>query len=181
MKNVFRQANSMRLAYDSINTIKYDTFLFLRSDTFLCSQIDLSVPPRGIVTPGWQKWFGVNDRIAVADAREAKIYASRGEAYKKYLISGVSVFNTESLLEIWLKEMGSRVIKDEDFGFCIRLRGNIKLSKDRHQITKLVDGDVSDIFKVKPPNRKFNSRIKGYHELLGLMNEKCDTYSGLNS
>ena len=53
MKNVFRQANSLRLAYDSINTRNYDTFLFIRSDTFLCDQIDLSVPPVGIVTPGW--------------------------------------------------------------------------------------------------------------------------------
>ena len=73
VKNVFRQANSLRLAYDSINAGKYDTFLFLRSDTFLCDQIDLSVPARGIVTPGWHTASGVNDKIAVADAREAKI------------------------------------------------------------------------------------------------------------
>ena len=183
MKNVFRQANSLLLAYESANERKYDTFLFLRSDTFLCEEIDLSVPPRGIITPGWHKWRGVNDRIALADAREAKIYASRGEAYKHYLLSGI-VNNTESLLEKWLKDMGSRVIEDEDFGFCIRLRGNIKLSKDRSRVINLHDNDVNCIFRLKPqksPCKARKSGIDAYNELLKLMSDQYDIYYSRSS
>ena len=67
--------------------------------------------------------------------------------------------------------MGSRVIQDENFGFCIRLRGNLKLSNDSKIIVNLAKNDVDAIFKNKP---LFNSRVEGYHELLKLMNEKYD-------
>ena len=65
---------------------------------------------------------------------------------------------------------------DENFGFCIRLRGNLKLSNDRKRITNLAKGDLSSIFSFQPPNGAFNARLEGYHELLKLMNEKYDFY-----
>ena len=77
--------------------------------------------------------------------------------------------------------MGSRVIKDENFGFCIRLRADIKLSKDRNKILKLTHSDISAVFELKLHNSTFISRIEGYQELLKLMIEKYDNYYSLNS
>ena len=125
----------------------------------------------------------MNDRIALSNAREAKIYALRGDAYRTYLINesiGRLGYNTKGELETeymlwkWLNDKGSIVIVDENFGFCIRLRGNLKLSIGRNRIINLADGDLSSIISFKPPSGAFNSRVEGYHELLKLMNEKDD-------
>ena len=161
IKNVFRQANSLALAFGEINQTLYDTYIFLRSDTYLMNFVDLSTSPRGIITPGWQTYNGVNDRIAIARPEEAKIYAARGFGYKKYMENG-SNLNTEQLLQKWMRERGARSIVEDKFPYVIRLRANMRLSEDQKNILGLSPLDLNPIWGDK-------NQEKGYYELRELM------------
>ena len=128
VKNVFRQGNSMKEAYQSATSTRgekqhhdgYGIYVFARSDTLLLSPIDIpcaGLGDREIQLPTWQPWGGYNDRFALAGPAAADIYIkAKTIGFKKMFMdrpqNGVDDVNnmntnmkwdnTETMLKVWL-------------------------------------------------------------------------------
>ncbi|KAL9178569.1 hypothetical protein ACHAXT_001907 [Thalassiosira profunda] len=99
LRNVFRQGNSMRRAYESAvsrpflgNATGGRTFIFLRSDTLLVGDVD--IPCAGLAAnevhaPSWQtkNFPELNDRAAVAGSMAAYKYArAKSDAFREMIL-----------------------------------------------------------------------------------------------
>jgi hypothetical protein len=98
VKNVFRQGNSLREAYNYLLTEKrkeqsnndIDVYIFARPDTFLMSPIDVPCLGLGddeIWVPSRNSWWGINDRFAIAGSHAANVYANRIYGYKDAVLA----------------------------------------------------------------------------------------------
>ena len=134
-RNMFRQSNSLRLAYNEAAIHSPDVYIFARSDTFLADKLVLPKVADGeIYIPQWHGWPGieVNDRFSVCSRGAAKIYARKGEAYEKYVKEKSYVHNPERMLRWWLIEnnvtfweMGDEI--EHLWAPLLRVRGNGKV------------------------------------------------------
>lgn len=131
-RNMFRQSNSLRLAYSDAAKHNPDVFVFARSDTFLADKLILPRVKKGeMYIPQWHGWPGieVNDRFSVCSKIAAKIYARKGAAYEKYVKEREYVHNPERMLRWWLienkltfREMGNEL--EDLWAPLLRVRGN---------------------------------------------------------
>lgn len=139
--NIFRELFSINQVYklsESINQ-KFDAYLFLRPDLMYHDKFDLqrylnliaTKGPYTLLTPSWQKWWGLNDRFAIAGSVAARIYGERIFFIDRYLNEVGGPIHAEKMLlyvaqknqlnyEFYISETASRVrgsgeIRNENF------------------------------------------------------------------
>ena len=142
LMNMVREMYSVQTVWNLSSESKPDYVLFLRPDLIYhdkldfkkyFSHIDRSSGPM-VITPAWQKWGGLNDRLGLANLSGAAIYGKRFDLFWKYvhLVGGYpqaeAILFTTLYLEgvdysITSNETASRVraggvTKVEDFGEC---------------------------------------------------------------
>ena len=97
-----------------ITNMSYDAILALRPDTgLILKEIDLpqylpkirSGESRGVWTPNFQMWKGLNDRFAYGDVASMLLYLNRGDIYKNEL-SKLTKRNGEQYLKKYLEFHG---------------------------------------------------------------------------
>ena len=166
VKNVFRQGNSLREAfpflYEEIkhsNNPNDDTvYIFVRSDTFLMSPVDIpcsfNLGNTDIIIPRWASWGGYNDRFAIAGPESAKVYATRIEGYKQAILArrrkiklGLGLGperNSERMLRDWLLGNKLNVTEHEDIRAWALLRVRADQSIDHQDLKEFkIDGKTS--------------------------------------
>ena len=131
LQNVFRQGNSLREAFFTLQKHKnnwndsHHVYIFARPDTFLIDPVDIpsNIGNTDVIVPSWHSWDGYNDRFAVAGPDAAKIFATKVDGYKEAILArrrwrifeGLPPFrNSETLLKNWLLENKLNVTELED-------------------------------------------------------------------
>lgn len=109
-KNIFRSLyalqQSYRLAAQSEQS--FDVIAFIRPDLFYIDTWDVdritadlqASGPSGVITPRWQQWGGLNDRIAVCTATSAAIFQRRFECIFDFIAQSNEALHAESML-LW--------------------------------------------------------------------------------
>ncbi len=159
-RNVFRQSNSLELAFAAAARIEPDIYVFARPDTFLLRTVSLPTLSNGeMYIPQWHGWPGkeVNDRFAVCSPMAAEIYARKGRAYERYVKDKAYVHNPERMLRWWLveNEVVFREIGDEAHRWwapLVRIRGNGQIAARDAATFKL--RDVDDLKALLPGSRR---------------------------
>ena len=154
LRNMFRQGNSMALAYleAAASSQKFDMYIFLRSDTLLTAPLILPCPnatevedglvarfpPDDLWLPSWQVHKDEYvDRLAVAGMRVANLYAHAKIQGMRMLVQDNAVKkirNSEHMLYLWLKNplnvhrVNVRRMPT-DWAPLVRIRGGGKLNK----------------------------------------------------
>lgn len=109
-RNIFRSLytlqQSYRLAVQS--ELSFDVIAFIRPDLFYVDTWDVdritadleASGPQGVITPSWQQWGGLNDRIAVCSATSAAIFQRRFECILDFVAQSNEALHSESML-LW--------------------------------------------------------------------------------
>ena len=131
--NVVRQFNSLQKVWKLAQSSKsdYDCYLFIRPDLKYTSKLDISQVIEAsnnnnvIYTPSWQKWGGLNDRMALGDYKSMSKYANRLDKISNYLETTNKPLHAENLLKFVIQKYK---IKNKDFkliGKRVRRNGKI--------------------------------------------------------
>lgn len=107
-RNIFRSLYALRQSYQmAAARHRYDCVLFLRADLFYIDRFDaagmlqkLSLDSRRVLTPVWQQWGGLNDRLAVCTPAAAEVFAERVEQILDFCRSTREPIQAERLL-LW--------------------------------------------------------------------------------
>lgn len=155
-KNVFRQQNSLMLAYEAARRWDPDIFIFARSDTLLISKTRIPSVPFDILIPGWHYWPGheYNDRFAICSRKGAELYSKRGSYYEEAVKTEKYVHNGERLTYKFLdKHRNEFKIRVMEFKMVnlLRIRGDGTIAKR----------DV-DTFKVKNASKLLKDEVDSY-------------------
>jgi hypothetical protein len=157
-RNIFRQANSMKEAFDSAlgeeelslatnlkrnqcgnNTI----YVFIRSDTLLLTPIDIpqtGIQSNDIYMPNWAVWkcCAYNDRFALTGPIAAERYVeAKSLGFKQIILDkmskGESLGTVESsperMLRTWLNQKGDlNIYTNDDWAKLLRIRADGKIN-----------------------------------------------------
>jgi hypothetical protein len=131
MRNIFRRANSWKMAFSAIpGDLRKSAaaFLFLRSCTYLVKPIIISDRPFSTFG-GWNAWEGVNDRVFYFRKYvEAVRFVSEAEDHyiqklKEFAAGNERWWNAEAICGSLINHIVSDPLQiDEFFGLVLRLR-----------------------------------------------------------
>lgn len=108
-RNIFRSLFALRQAHAlARQSFDPDIVVFLRPDLFYIDRWDTSgmlgklqaSGPQAVLTPIWQQWGGLNDRLAVCSRTSAQVFASRFEHILEFVIATEEGIQAERLL-LW--------------------------------------------------------------------------------
>lgn len=107
-RNQLRELHSINLSYNLAvqSGQHYDAFIFLRPDLYYHEPFNFlaylggnsAVDPSSFITPAWQQWFGLNDRMAICGTRAASVYASRLSYVPRFLSMTQEALHAERML-----------------------------------------------------------------------------------
>ena len=128
--NLIRQFNSLNQLKKLIKK-KYDYYLILRPDLLYIDKLDINLINKYldnkniIITPGWEKWRGLNDRFCFCSEDVMKIYTSRLDNVRKYLRDTKKSLHSETYLKYIIEKNNIKNINTNMRAKRIRSNGVI--------------------------------------------------------
>ena len=140
VRNIFCSLHTQKIldrtirSYSAANNLVYDAVVTLRPDTAVVRDIDLAsmlvkkkFSKKHIYLPNFAHFKGVNDRSAYGSPAVMSTYLNRDLAFKISLSTNTNkwIYNTETFLKNYLKEMNIPVIKSTVRVIRVRADGRV--------------------------------------------------------
>jgi len=133
--NLIRQFNSLKQVWKLVESTKnnYECLIFLRPDLKYTTKLDIRYINKNlysniILTPYWQKWGGINDRIGIGNYNTMEKYANRLDDVSDFLESTKKPLHAEKFLKFVLNKYNIKNKELKLVGKRIRSNGSIEKS-----------------------------------------------------
>jgi hypothetical protein len=131
IRNIARELFSVKRSFLLTEDEAYGYYLYVRPDLYYCTPFILdryielmeADPRPRVFTPQWQKWSGLNDRIAFCNRAGALVFSKRFDALWSYVQETGEELHAEKLLLHTLIK-GGAMFDAHLSEFALRVRAN---------------------------------------------------------
>jgi hypothetical protein len=142
-KNMLHQLHSLRRLRDIIrgSELKFDIYILLRPDLEYIDKIKAKdfLPilknEVDIITPNWETWEGLNDRIAICNEQASSVYLSRSELLNDFCRKSGFIHSEKFLFDV---VQGSELRVAETKMRAVRVRANGKTLQEDFALSRRI-------------------------------------------